>query len=116
VPHAGTEEQLNGLLLKSKCTEIKAKKNKQFDRSAIINFLLKLENKIIQDQTRKISVRIGTRPDRDHDHGALPSRRPKLRLPSREKRPLRDPALLLPAMDAFVTDGPAVPVTFTKEP
>jgi len=66
-------------------------------------------------KTRNLSIHTGARPDRDHD--ALPSRRPKLRLPNREKRPLKDP-LLLPAMDVplFVAEGPAVPVTFTKEP
>jgi len=38
-------------------------------------------------------------------------------LPNREKRPLRDP-LLLPNKEAplFVAEGPAFPVTFTKEP
>lgn len=70
-------------------------------------------------QAKKASVLGPDRPDRtrDSDHDAIPSRRPKLRLPNREKRPLRDP-LLLPARDAplFVAEGPAVPVTFTKEP
>lgn len=49
---------------------------------------------------------------------SYPSRRAKLREPSREKRPfLKDP-LILPMMDTplFVAGGSAAPVTFTKEP